>query len=114
MSTMIYNNSKDIVQCCAVNIPWSAGVEKESLKDIAVMTGATLIDEDFGVGLEDVELKHFGSAKMVQVDHTFTNIVGGDFSQEALDVRIEEIKNTIEQEESKHLKGVHSERLARM
>lgn len=29
------------------------------------MTGATLIDDGFGVGLEDVELKHFGSAKQV-------------------------------------------------
>lgn len=65
MSTMIYNNEKDIVQCCAVNVPWSAGVEKESLKDIAVMTGATLVDDEVGLMLEDVELKHFGSAKMV-------------------------------------------------
>lgn len=65
MSTMIYNNSKDIIQCCAVNIPWSAGVEKESLKDIAVMTGATLIDDEFGVTIGEVELKHFGSAKQV-------------------------------------------------
>ena len=78
MSTMIYNNQKDIVQCCAVNIPWTAGVEKENLKDIAVMTGATLIDEY--VSLEDIELKHFGSAKIVQVDHSFTQIVGGGFS----------------------------------
>ena len=65
MSTMIYNNEKDIIQCCAVNVPWSAGVEKESLKDIAVMTGATLVDDEFGLMLEDVEIKHFGSAKMV-------------------------------------------------
>ena len=112
MSTMIYNNQKDIVQCCAVNIPWTAGVEKENLKDIAVMTGATLIDEY--VSLEDIELKHFGSAKIVQVDHSFTQIVGGGFSQEALDQRVIEIQATIDQEDSEHLKKVHRERLARM
>jgi len=22
MSTMIYNNQKDIIECCAVNVPW--------------------------------------------------------------------------------------------
>ena len=26
MSTMIYNNQKDILQSCAVNVPWAAGV----------------------------------------------------------------------------------------
>ena len=79
MSTMIYNNSKDILQCCAVNVPWSAGIQKEQLKDIAVMTGATLIDGDVNLMLEDVELKHLGSAKRVQIDATFTHIVGGNF-----------------------------------
>lgn len=79
MSTMIYNNSKDILQCCAVNIPWSAGMQKESLKDIAVMTGATLIDDEHNLRLADVELKHLGSAKKVQIDASFTNIVGGNF-----------------------------------
>jgi len=41
---MIYNNMKGIVSCAAVNIPWAGGIEIENLKDIAVMTGATLID----------------------------------------------------------------------
>lgn len=44
------------------------------------MTGATLIDNEFGLRLEDVELKHFGSAKMIKVDPEFTHIVGGNFT----------------------------------
>ena len=78
------------------------------------MTGATLIDDDMDLKLEDLELKHFGSAKNVKVDPTFTHIVGGDFRKEALDERIEEIKAMIQTEDSKHLKAVHTERLARM
>jgi len=38
-----------------VNVPWAAGMQKEQLKDIAVMTGATLVDDEFNVKLEDVE-----------------------------------------------------------
>ena len=69
MSTMIYNNQKDITKCCAVNVPWSAGIQKEVLKDIAVMTGATLVDEDeFSLKLADIKLEHFGSAKTIQID----------------------------------------------
>ena len=54
MSTMIYNNSKNIMQSCAVNIPWAAGMEKENLKDIATMVGATLVDDEYDLKLEDV------------------------------------------------------------
>jgi chaperonin GroEL len=88
MSTMVYNNSKDILTCCAINIPWLAGVQKEVLKDIAVMTGATIVDNEYVLKLEDVELKHFGTAKLINVDENFTNVVGGAYKQEALDQRI--------------------------
>lgn len=61
MSTMIYNNRKGIVETCAVNIPWLGDVHIEMLKDVAVMTGASLVD-NLGLNMEDVQLKHFGSA----------------------------------------------------
>jgi len=78
LSTMVYNNRKDIVESVAVNVPFLAGVEKENLKDIATMTGATLIDnERFGLMLDKLELKHLGSANNVRVDAEFTHIVGG-------------------------------------
>ena len=43
---MVYNSKKGIVKCCAVNIPWAGGVELENLKDIAAMTGATVVDNE--------------------------------------------------------------------
>lgn len=54
MSTMIYNNNKGIVECCAVNVPWMAGIEKEMLLDIASQTGATVIDNEHDIKLQDV------------------------------------------------------------
>ena len=96
MSTMLYNNKKGIVQCCAVNMPWMAGIEKENLKDIAAMTGATIIDNEHKIKLDEIEMTHFGTAKTINVDEYFTHIVSGGFKQEDLDKRIEEIKITIE------------------
>jgi len=78
------------------------------------MTGATLVDEEFGLKLEDVQFHHFGSANRVQVSADFTQIVGGAFKQERLESRIEEIEATIDQEDSKTMKDRHRERLARM
>lgn len=51
LSTMIYNNQKDIVKCCAINQPWMADIQKEVIKDIAVMVGATLVDNEFGLSI---------------------------------------------------------------
>ena len=61
-----------------------ADIQKEMLKDIAVMTGATLVDNQYGLKIADVQLKHFGSAKVIKTDAEFTHIVGGNFSDEGL------------------------------
>ena len=93
MSTMLYNNQKNILRSCAVNIPWMAGIQKDILKDICAMTGATLVDDEHEIKLEEVEMKHFGAAKMINIDDGFTHIVGGDFEKERFDQRCQEIKD---------------------
>lgn len=47
------------------------------------MVGATLIDNEYGINLNEVQLKHFGSAKIIKTDENFTHIVGGNFNQSA-------------------------------
>jgi chaperonin GroEL len=62
------------------------------LKDVAVMVGATIVDNEFGLKINEVELKHFGTAKIIKADADFTHIVGGNFTQENLEKRMEEIR----------------------
>ncbi len=81
---MVYNNSKDIIKCCAVNIPWLANMQKEMLTDIAIATGATIIDNEYTIKLDQVKLEHFGSAKKIAVDMNTTHIVGGSGSEAAV------------------------------
>ena len=75
---MIYNAKKGIVQCVAVNVPWAAGIEKDNLRDIAIMTGATLVDNEYELMLEDVKLEHFGRASLIKVTEMETSIVNGN------------------------------------
>jgi chaperonin GroEL len=77
LSMMVYNNSKDIIKCCAINVPWMANMQKEMLTDIAIATGATLIDNEYEIKLKDVTLEHFGSAKTIVTDMNQTHIIGG-------------------------------------
>ena len=86
---MIYNCKKGIIKCIAVNIPWAAGIEKENLEDIAILTGATLVDNEHILNLKDVLLHHFGRAKMIKVTENQTSIVSGKGSSEDFINRIE-------------------------
>jgi len=81
---MIYNSKKGIVQCAAVNIPWAGGVEFENLKDIAAMTGATLVDNEHVLKLEEIELKHFGRCKFIKMNEYETSIVDGQGDPERI------------------------------
>lgn len=111
---MVYNNSKDIIKCCAVNVPWMANMQKEMLIDIAIATGATLIDNEYEIKVQDVKLEHFGSAKKIAVDMSTTQIVGGSGSEEKVRERLRDIAETIEKETSPNLKNVHRDRLTRL
>ena len=113
-STMVYNSMKGIVSCAAVNIPWAGGVERDSLEDIAALTGATLVDNEHNLLLSEVELKHFGRAKHIKVTEYETSIVDGQGEKEAIEERYEIIKQQIKDEPKQQLKGVHQERLARL
>ena len=45
-----------------------ANIQKEYLYDIALSTGATVIDNEYGITLDKVKLEHFGSANKIAVD----------------------------------------------
>mmetsp|Transcript_11337 Transcript_11337/g.19097 ORF Transcript_11337/g.19097 Transcript_11337/m.19097 type:complete len:211 (+) Transcript_11337:687-1319(+) len=113
-STMVYNNKSGNVQCCAVNFPWSGGTEKDHLKDIAVLTGATLIDNEHVLRLEEVTKEHFGRAQFIKVTEFETSIVDGGGEPQAIEERVGEIRRQIKDESKQLMKNLHSERLSRM
>jgi len=91
-STMIYNNLKGIVKCSAVNIPWAGGIELENLKDIAVVTGAKLIDNKHDILLSEVKMEHFGKAKHIRISEFDTSIVDGNCTKDQMNQRLDQIR----------------------
>jgi chaperonin GroEL len=65
---MVYNNQKGILECVGVNMPWTGGIEKDNLKDIAVLTGATLVDNEHMLTTPQVRLEHLGRAALIKVN----------------------------------------------
>jgi len=57
------------------------------LEDIAVVTGATVISDQLGMKMENIELKHLGGARRVTASKDKTIIIEGKGSAEAINAR---------------------------
>lgn len=91
------------------------GQEEHYLKDIAVMTGATIIKNDGLLNsIKEVKLSDFGTATKVVIDEDNTQIIGGGGSQSEIDAHLASISEYIASEESKNSRKIAQERLTRL
>jgi chaperonin GroEL len=97
-----------------VKAPGFGDRRKAMLGDIAILTGGELISEDLGIQLENLELSHLGRAKKVTVDKNSTTIVEGGGDRAAVEKRIRQINQQIDQTDSEYDKEKYQERLAKL
>ena len=87
---------------------------KAMLEDIAILTGGTVISEEKGYKLENVELEQLGSAEKIVVDKDNTTIVNGSGNNDDITARINQIKQQIEATTSDYDREKLQERLAKL
>ena len=63
LTALVVNRLRGVLNICAVKAPGFGDRRKAMLGDMAVLTGGTLISEDLGIKLENVEIKHLGPGK---------------------------------------------------
>jgi len=114
LSLLVVNKLRGTLNVCAVKAPGFGDRRKSMLGDIAVLTGGTLISEDIGIQLENLQLQHLGQASSVTVDKSSTTLVEGGGEREAIDKRIAQINRQIDQTESEYDKEKFQERLAKL
>ena len=114
LTTLVVNKLRGTLNVAAVKAPGFGDRRKEMLKDIAVLTGATVISEELGMSLETAELAHLGTAKKVSIDKENTTIVDGAGDQTAVDDRVNAIKSQIAETTSDYDKEKLQERLAKL
>ncbi len=114
LTALVVNKLRGILNCCAVKAPGFGDRRKAMLGDIATLTAGTLISEDLGIKLENLNLSHLGRAKQITVDKNDTTIVQGAGKQTEIQARIQQIKNQIEATESEYDKEKFQERLAKL
>jgi len=114
LSTLVLNKLKGVLNITAVKAPGFGDRKKEMLKDIAILTRATLITEELGLTLEKVTLADLGHAARVVIDKDNTVIVDGKGDKEAVIARTNEIKTQMESTTSEYDKEKLQERLAKL
>jgi len=111
LQSLAMNKVQRGVSVCAVNAP-SFGYNRQAiLEDIAMSTGATVIDPDKGMDLEYATPEVLGMAKKVIVDKDKTIISGGNADEVAIEDRKSQLKKLIEEEESPSEKILFEDRL---
>ena len=114
LTTLILNKLRGSFICVAVKAPGFGDRRKEMLRDIAILTGGTVITEELGLDLKSATLDMLGRAKQVKVDKDNTIIVEGMGSPEALMQRVAQIKAQMEASTSDYDKEKYQERLAKL
>jgi len=114
LATLVLNRLKGVLNIAAVKAPGFGDRKKEMLKDIAILTGATLITEELGLSLEKATLADLGQATRVVIDKDNTVIVDGKGDPEAVKARVGEIRTQTETTTSEYDKEKLQERLAKL
>lgn len=114
LATLIVNKLKGILNVVAIKAPAFGDRRKEMLKDIAILTGGSVISEEVGKKLDGGELEDLGKAEKVIVSKEETIIVNGEGDEAAIKSRIDQIKNEISKTESDYDKEKLQERLAKL
>ena len=114
LATLIVNQIRGVLKCCAVKAPGFGERRKAMLQDIAILTGAQVIAEELGTRLEDVELSQLGRARLIVTDKDNTTIIGGQGERGKIDGRIGAIRKEIEDAHSDYDREKLEERLAKL
>jgi chaperonin GroEL len=114
LTALVVNRLRGVLNICAVKAPGFGDRRKAMLGDIAVLTGGTLISEDLGIKLENVEIKHLGQAKKVEITKDATTLIEGAGDKKAIQARIQQVRTQIEQTDSEYDREKFQERLAKM
>ena len=114
LASLILNKLRGAINVCAVKAPGYGDRRKRMLEDIAILTGGQVAMKELGVNLTDVTAEMLGRAKSIKITKDNTTIVGGAGSKDAINERVNQIKNEIENTTSDFDREKLQERLAKL
>eukprot|EP00551_Chaetoceros_affinis_P011523 CAMPEP_0203684870 /NCGR_PEP_ID=MMETSP0090-20130426/48256_1 /ASSEMBLY_ACC=CAM_ASM_001088 /TAXON_ID=426623 /ORGANISM="Chaetoceros affinis, Strain CCMP159" /LENGTH=574 /DNA_ID=CAMNT_0050554051 /DNA_START=143 /DNA_END=1867 /DNA_ORIENTATION=- len=114
LATLVVNKLRAGIKVCAVKAPGFGDNRKATMQDLAVLTGGTVISEETGMKLEEVNPSHLGSCKKLTVTKNDTVVLDGAGDKSTIQERCELIRSSIETTKSDYEREKLQERLAKL
>lgn len=114
LGVLVVNTIRGVCKTVAIKAPGFGDRKRAMLEDIAVLTGATVISDDVSLTLDKTTVAHLGTAKRVTVTKDSTTIIDGAGEDEAIAVRVEQIRAQIDESSSDFDREKLQERLAKI
>src|SRR5947209_1594477 len=114
LATLVVNKLRGILNVVAVKAPGFGDRRKEMLRDLATVTGGTVISEEVGKKLDQASLEDLGKTRRIVVTRDETTIIEGRGKPEEIQGRIKQIKAQIEETTSDYDKEKLQERVAKL
>merc|ERR1739845_131850 len=114
LAALVVNKLRAGIKVCAVKAPGFGDNRKATMQDISILTGGTVISEEVGMKLDDVQPEHLGSCKKITVTKNDTIILDGSGGKESISERCELIRNSIDTTTSEYEREKLQERLAKL
>tara|TARA_B110000208_G_scaffold188122_1_gene247230 strand:+ start:360 stop:2003 length:1644 start_codon:yes stop_codon:yes gene_type:complete len=113
LATLILNKLRGIVNVVAIRAPGFGELRKLFLEDIAILTNSTIITEDAGLTLENIQLDFLGEARRIIVDKETTTIVAQG-TEESIKIRCEQLRKQINNADTTYDKEKLQDRVAKL
>jgi chaperonin GroEL len=114
LATLVVNKLRGTVNVLGVKAPGFGDRRKEMLRDMAILTGGTVISEEIGRRLDSATVQDLGRCRRVTSDKDNTTIVEGRGDEAAIKGRIAEIRTQIDTTTSDFDREKLQERLAKL
>lgn len=114
LATLVVNKLRGGLKVTAVKAPGFGDSRKDTMQDIAILTGGQVVSEDLGMKLDNIDLSMLGSAKKVQITKDTTVIVDGAGQSVDLESRCAHIRTQINETTSDYDKERLQKRLAKL
>jgi chaperonin GroEL len=114
LTTLVLNTLRGTIKLLAVKAPGFGDRRKEIMRDIAILTGGTLISEETGRKLETTTLEELGQASKVIATKDHTIIIDGVGDATAIQDHIQSIRREIERSTSDYDSEKLQERVAKL
>ena len=114
LATLILNNLRGIVNVVAIRAPGFGELRKLILEDIGILTNGTVISQDTGLNLENIQLSLLGQARRVIVSKDSTTIVANGSTMKELNLRCEQLRKQVNLADTTYEKEKLQDRIAKL